>query len=96
MRFGATTKPRQKQRSTGLPRRPRGQVSRLSRGCSARVLTTREIQFSRIARRFDLAIVGQTEPDRSAIEAIISESTLFESGRPMIVVPYIQKDAIEA
>ena len=48
-------------------------------------------QFSRIARRFDLAIVGQTEPERSAIQAIVSESTLFESGRPMIVVPYIQK-----
>jgi len=48
-------------------------------------------QFSRIARRFDLAIVGQTEPHGSAAEAIISESTLFGSGRPMIVVPYIQK-----
>ena len=48
-------------------------------------------QFSRIARRFDLAIVGQTEPDGSAVEAIISESTLFGSGRPMIVVPYIHK-----
>ena len=48
-------------------------------------------QFSRIARRFDLAIVGQTETDGSAVEAIISESTLFGSGRPMIVVPYIQK-----
>ena len=48
-------------------------------------------QFSRIARRFDLAIVGQTELDGSTVEAIISESTLFGSGRPMIVVPYIQK-----
>ena len=48
-------------------------------------------QFSRVARRFDLAIVGQTEPDGSTVEAIISESTLFGSGRPMIVVPYIQK-----
>ena len=35
-------------------------------------------QFGRIARRFDLAIVGQTEPEGSAVEAIISESTLFE------------------
>jgi nucleotide-binding universal stress UspA family protein len=48
-------------------------------------------QFGRIARRFDLAIVGQTEPEGSAVEAIISESTLFDSGRPMIVVPYIHK-----
>jgi nucleotide-binding universal stress UspA family protein len=48
-------------------------------------------QFSRIARRFDLAIVGQIDPEGSAVEAIISESTLFDSGRPMIVVPYIHK-----
>jgi nucleotide-binding universal stress UspA family protein len=48
-------------------------------------------QFGRIARRFDLAIVGQAEPQTSTVEDIIAESTLFESGRPMIVVPYIQK-----
>ena len=48
-------------------------------------------QFGRIARRFDLAIVGQAEPETSAVEEIIAETTLFESGRPMIIVPYIQK-----
>jgi len=48
-------------------------------------------QFGRIARRFDLSIVGQAEPDKSAVEEIIAESALFESGRPVIVVPYIQK-----
>jgi len=48
-------------------------------------------QFGLIARRFDLAIVGQAEPDRGAAEELIAESTLFESGRPVIVVPYIQK-----
>jgi nucleotide-binding universal stress UspA family protein len=48
-------------------------------------------QFARIARRFDLAIVGQAEPDRGAVEELIAESALFESGRPVIVVPYIQK-----
>ncbi len=48
-------------------------------------------QFGRIARRFDLAIVGQAGPEGSAVEEIIAESALFESGRPVIVVPYIQK-----
>jgi nucleotide-binding universal stress UspA family protein len=47
-------------------------------------------QFGRIARRFDLAIVGQVEPDGSPVQAMVSESTLFESGRPMIIVPYVQ------
>jgi nucleotide-binding universal stress UspA family protein len=48
-------------------------------------------QFGRIARRFDLAIVGQADPEANSVEEIIAESTLFESGRPVIVVPYIQK-----
>ncbi len=48
-------------------------------------------QFGLIARRFDLAIVGQAEPDKAAVEELIAESALFESGRPVIVVPYIQK-----
>jgi nucleotide-binding universal stress UspA family protein len=46
--------------------------------------------FGRIARRFDLAIVGQVEPDGSPVQAMVCESTLFESGRPMIIVPYVQ------
>jgi nucleotide-binding universal stress UspA family protein len=48
-------------------------------------------QFGRIARRFDIAVVGQAEPESSAVEEIIAEAALFESGRPVIVVPYIQK-----
>lgn len=48
-------------------------------------------QLARIARRFDLAVVGQAEPESSAVEEVIAEATLFGSGRPMIVVPYIQK-----
>jgi nucleotide-binding universal stress UspA family protein len=48
-------------------------------------------KFGQIARRFDLAIVGQAEPDKEAVEALIAESALFESGRPVIMVPYIQK-----
>jgi nucleotide-binding universal stress UspA family protein len=48
-------------------------------------------QFGRLARRFDLAIVGQVEPGTSTAEELISESALFESGRPVIIVPYIQR-----
>jgi nucleotide-binding universal stress UspA family protein len=48
-------------------------------------------QFGLIARRFDLAIVGQAEPDKGAAEEMVAESALFESGRPVIIVPYIQK-----
>ena len=48
-------------------------------------------KFARMARRFDLAIVGQARPETSTLEEIIGETTLFESGRPVILVPYIQK-----
>ncbi len=52
-------------------------------------------QFGRIARHFDLSIVGQAEPETSAVEKTIVEATLFDSGRPVIVVPYIQKAPLE-
>ena len=48
-------------------------------------------QFGLIARRFDLAVIGQAEPEVSTVDDIIAETTLFESGRPIIIVPYIQK-----
>lgn len=48
-------------------------------------------QFGLIARRFDLVVVGQAEPEKDTIEELIAESALFESARPVIVVPYIQK-----
>ena len=52
-------------------------------------------QFGRIARRFDLAIVGQAETEKDTVQELIAESTLFESGRPVIVVPYIQKGPLK-
>jgi len=36
-------------------------------------------------------VVGQAEPKNGTVEELIAESALFESGRPVIVVPYIQK-----
>ena len=46
-------------------------------------------QFGQIARRFDLAVVGQAEPE-TKMENII-EAGLFNSGGPVIIVPYIQQ-----
>jgi len=47
--------------------------------------------FASIARRFDLAIVGQSQREHGATEELMIEGALFESGRPVILVPYIQK-----
>src|SRR5262249_12091336 len=50
--------------------------------------------FGRIARRFDLSVVAQNEPHRGSGQDLLIESALFQSGRPMIVVPYIQKTGL--
>ncbi len=52
-------------------------------------------RFGQLARRFDIAIVDQGEPDDNATAAAILESALFDSGRPVIVVPYIQKTPLK-
>jgi nucleotide-binding universal stress UspA family protein len=50
--------------------------------------------FGRIARRFDLAVVGQARPREGASEDLLIEGALFESGRPVVVVPYVQTKAV--
>jgi nucleotide-binding universal stress UspA family protein len=50
--------------------------------------------FGRIARRFDLSIVRQAEPGKAPLEELIIEAALFEAGRPVLVVPYIQKGTL--
>jgi nucleotide-binding universal stress UspA family protein len=47
--------------------------------------------FARMARVFDLSVVKQPEPDRDDTAQDILEAALFESGRPTLIVPYIQK-----
>jgi nucleotide-binding universal stress UspA family protein len=47
--------------------------------------------FGRIARRFDMSIVAQPEPDKSGPEQPILEAALFDTGRPVLIVPWIQR-----
>jgi nucleotide-binding universal stress UspA family protein len=54
--------------------------------------------FGAIARRFDLAVVGQTDPSRpgrNAPDDLMIEAALFGSGRPVVVVPYIQNGGLK-
>jgi nucleotide-binding universal stress UspA family protein len=50
--------------------------------------------FGRIARCFDLAVVSQTDPERVLPDDLLIEAVLFESGRPAVVVPYIQREGL--
>jgi hypothetical protein len=47
-----------------------------------------------LARRFDLSVFMQSEPGRVDNDDMI-ETALFQSGRPLIVVPYIEKDGLK-
>lgn len=51
--------------------------------------------FGRLARRFDLSVVGQTGPKQNVSQDLIIEGALFGSGRPVVVVPYIQKGGLK-
>jgi nucleotide-binding universal stress UspA family protein len=51
-------------------------------------------RFSQIARRFDLAIVRQSEADKETADPLILQAALFDSGRPLLALPYIQKGGI--
>ncbi len=48
-----------------------------------------------LARRVDLAIVGQPERNKATATEVVDEGVLFESGRPVIFVPYIQKTGLK-
>jgi nucleotide-binding universal stress UspA family protein len=51
--------------------------------------------FGRIARRFDIAVVGQAPRDQGVSEELLIEGALFGSGRPVIVVPSIQSQPLK-
>ncbi len=47
--------------------------------------------LGRIGRRFDLIVLGQPTREKSVPDEVIDEGVLFDSGRPVIFVPFIQK-----
>ncbi len=47
--------------------------------------------LGRIGRRFDFVVVGQPTRERPMPDEVIDEGVLFECGRPVIFVPFIQK-----
>jgi len=51
--------------------------------------------FGRIARRFDIAVVGQARREQGASEELLIEGALFGAGRPVIVVPHTRKDGLK-
>lgn len=52
-------------------------------------------ELARMGRRFDLAVVGQAERDKPMPEEVVDEGVLFEAGRPVIFVPFIQREGLK-
>src|SRR6185312_15245185 len=50
--------------------------------------------FGSVARTFDLSVVGQAEP-KSMRDHLMIEGALFDSGKPVLVVPYIQRAGLK-
>src|SRR5215470_4103999 len=71
----------------------RAAVSAQSRMLDVSVASAPDV-FAKIARRFDLAIMGQPEPDTPVLERVFVEAALFDSGRPVLIVPYIQRKGL--
>ncbi|MGA6969730.1 MAG: universal stress protein, partial [Xanthobacteraceae bacterium] len=51
--------------------------------------------FARLARRFDVAVLTQAEPEISSTQASIIEAALFDSGRPLLLAPYVQREGLK-
>jgi nucleotide-binding universal stress UspA family protein len=51
--------------------------------------------LGQIARRFDLSIIAQPRPEEPALARLLLEAALFESGRPVLVMPYIQTAGLQ-
>jgi len=71
----------------------RAAVSAESRMLDGPVASAPDV-FAKVARRFDLAVMGQPEPETPAFERLIVEAALFDSARPVLIVPYIQRSGL--
>jgi nucleotide-binding universal stress UspA family protein len=72
----------------------RAGVAAESRIISASVAGAAE-QLGRLGRRFDLVVAGQVQRDEASAVDVVDEGVLFDSGRPVIFVPYIQTGGLK-
>jgi nucleotide-binding universal stress UspA family protein len=49
--------------------------------------------IANLVRTYDLAVLKQSSPDDDVTSRNIIEAVLFNSGRPVLIVPYVQKAA---
>ncbi len=52
-------------------------------------------RLGRLSRRFDLVVGGQPEREKSVPDEVVDEGVLFDSGRPVVFVPFIQRGGLK-
>jgi nucleotide-binding universal stress UspA family protein len=55
-----------------------------------------EATIGALSRLYDLAIVLQPDPSFSSFDNNVSQAVLFNSGGPMLMIPYIQRGKLDA
>jgi nucleotide-binding universal stress UspA family protein len=60
-------------------------------GCAAEVAAT----VGTLARLYDLTVVLQPEPDRETFDNTVPQEILFQSGGPVVFIPYTHKGPFE-
>ena len=53
-------------------------------------------QIGIMSRLYDLTIVGQSDPEKIGAEEVIAEAVMFDSGRPVLLVPCKQQKPFSA
>ncbi|MBS9478775.1 universal stress protein [Ancylobacter radicis] len=53
-------------------------------------------QIGIMSRLYDLTIVGQADPEKMGAEEVIAEAVMFDSGRPVLLVPRKQQKPFSA
>ncbi|WAC27332.1 universal stress protein [Ancylobacter sp. SL191] len=53
-------------------------------------------QIGIMSRLYDLTIVGQSDPEKMGAEEVIAEAVMFDSGRPVLLVPCKQQKPFSA
>jgi len=57
-------------------------------------MTSAAEAFGVAARHYDLSIIGQAKPDDDGAQSMAIQAALFDSGRPIVVIPYIYKNHV--
>ena len=88
-------KPPLKLQKSGSKKRGNEKASPPNRWFSTQERSSLPELLARTARRFDLTILPQADPEGDGSEEVMIEAALLGSGRPILIVPYFQEGGVK-